>query len=181
MEQERGRGVSRLPPRLAVEQVPAGAGSNHHASLLQLLSMSSATIPDNMTMSCTSVLDRLGEDGVETEKELLLRRLRELMEGENRQVQTDLEARRRQLVELEDGRREQMERLQEAHRREEEEVLARQAEERRAREERHLQEEERIGREISKLQEELERLKAPSELLSSLTTTQPASPTLAPI
>jgi hypothetical protein len=44
--------------------------------------MSSATIPDSLTMSCSS----LGPGEEEGEKEALLRRLRELIEGEDRQV-----------------------------------------------------------------------------------------------
>merc|ERR1719412_2889295 len=53
-----------------------------HLLGLQQASMSSATIPDNMTMSCTSILDRLGDESAETEKETLLKRLKELLEGE---------------------------------------------------------------------------------------------------
>ena len=175
--------------------------------------MSSATIPDNMTMSCTSVLDRMGEDGQETEKEVLLRRLKELTEQEGKQVpptscggsrtcfqvKTDLTARRRQLQEVEEHRTAHLARLQEAHRKEEQEVgspscdvllvislsltstiflqlLARQDAEKKAQIEKHREEEDRIGGEIGKLEEELERLQAPSQLLSSLSTCSPVPP-----
>ena len=143
----------------------------------QLLSMSSATIPDNMTMSCTSMGDMLGEG--ETEKEGLLRRLRELLEVEGRQTKDDLASKKKALLGVEERRRGELERLKEEHRKEEEEVLRRQMVEREEQGVRHQGEEERIGVEIHKLEEELERLQAPSQLLNSLSTSQP-SPTPRP-
>merc|ERR1719464_2364084 len=107
--------------------------------------MSSATIPDNMTMSCTSILDRLGDDekDVENEKEALLRRLKELLEGEGRQVAEDLASKKRQLEEVEDDRCKRVKELKEAHRREEEMVLARQKQEQEEQASRHRGEEAR--------------------------------------
>ena len=134
-------------------------------------SMSSATIPDNMTMSCTSILDRLGDESVENEKEALLRRLKELLEGEGRQVAEDLASKKRQLEEVEDDRCKRVKELKEAHRREEEMVTARQKQEQEEQASRHRGEEARIGVEIGKLEDELERLAAPSQLLSSLSCT----------
>ena len=138
----------------------------------QLLSMqaslSSATIPDNMTMSCTSILDRLGDESVENEKEALLRRLKELLEGEGRQVAEDLSSKKRQLEEVEEDRSRRVKELKEAHKREEEMVEVRQKQEQEEQASRHRGEEDRIGVEIGKLEDELERLAAPSQLLSSL-------------
>ena len=134
-------------------------------------SMSSATIPDNMTMSCTSILDKLGDDPVENEKEALLRRLKELLEGEGRQVAEDLASKKRQLEEVEEDRCKRVKELKEAHKREEEMVEARQRQEQEEQASRHRGEEARIGVEIGKLEDELERLAAPSQLLSSLSCT----------
>merc|ERR1712098_483206 len=61
-----------------------------------------------------------------------------------------------------------------------EEVLARQAAERKEMEEKFKLEEERIAAEIAKLEEELEKLLAPSQLLSSLATSQPVPVTSSP-
>ena len=51
--------------------------------------MSSATIPDDLTMSTTSVFDKL-TNSLDGEKEALLRRLRELMLTEENQVDKNL-------------------------------------------------------------------------------------------
>ena len=129
-------------------------------------SMSSATIPDNMTM----------DESQENEKEALLRRLKELLEGEGRQVAEDLASKKRQLDEVEDERRKRVKELKEAHKKEEELVLARQKQEQEEQVNRHRGEEARIGVEISKLEDELERLAAPSQMLSSLScTSNPAT------
>jgi len=129
-------------------------------------SMSSATIPDNMTM----------DESQENEKEALLRRLKELLEGEGRQVAEDLASKKRQLDEVEDERRKRVKELKEAHKKEEEVVLARQKQEQEEQVNRHRGEEARIGVEISKLEDELERLAAPSQMLSSLScTSNPAT------
>jgi len=149
----------------------------------QLLSMqaslSSATIPDNMTMSCTSILDRLGDESVENEKEALLRRLKELLEGEGRQVAEDLSSKKRQLEEVEEDRSRRVKELKEAHKREEEMVEVRQKQEQEEQASRHRGEEDRIGVEIGKLEDELERLAAPSQLLSSLSCS--SNPTTSPL
>ena len=66
--------------------------------------------------------------------------------------------------------------LKEAHKKEEELVLARQKQEQEEQVNRHRGEEARIGVEISKLEDELERLAAPSQMLSSLScTSNPAT------
>merc|ERR1719234_43972 len=133
-------------------------------------------------MSCTSILDRLGDDeSVENEKEALLRRLKELLDGEGRQVAEDLTSKKRQLEEVEDDRCKRVKELKEAHRREEEMVLARQKQEQEEQASRHRGEEARIGVEIGKLEDELERLSAPSQLLSSLSCTSNQSSPLPPV
>ena len=163
--------------------VAPGQGLQFEQLLSMQASMSSATIPDNMTMSCTSILDRLGDESVENEKEALLRRLKELLEGEGRQVAEDLASKKRQLEEVEEDRSRRVKELKEAHQREEEMTAARQKQEQEEQAARHRGEEDRIGAEIGKLEDELERLAAPSQLLSSLscTTNPPTTSPLPPV
>ena len=174
----RARSASR-EARMRELVAPQGLPLNQLLSMQA--SMSSATIPDNMTMSCTSILDRLGDESVENEKEALLRRLKELLEGEGRQVAEDLTTKKRQLEEVEDDRCKRVKELKEAHRREEEMVTARQKQEQEEQASRHRGEEARIGVEIGKLEDELERLAAPSQLLSSLSCTSTQSSPLPPV
>jgi len=146
-----------------------------------LFSMSSATIPDDMTMSCGSIFDRFGDlEGGESEKEVLLRRLKELIEVEEKQVREDIEERKKQLAEAEEQHRKKAEKVKASHAREEEEMMRRHQQERESMQARHTAEEERIKGEINKLEEELESMIAPSLLLSSLTSTQ-KSPSVAKV
>jgi len=146
-----------------------------------IFSMSSATIPDDMTMSCGSIFDRFGDlEGGESEKEVLLRRLKELIDVEESQVREDIEQRRKQLADAEEQHRTKSERVKANHEREEQEMVRRHRQERESMQARHSAEEERIKGEISKLEEELESMIAPSLLLSSLTSTQ-KSPSVAKV
>merc|ERR1740123_1121018 len=171
------RTIEEAEIKIAAEKVRREKSASRARSASMQARMSSATIPDNMTMSCTSILDRLGDESVENEKEALLRRLKELLEGEGRQVAQDLASKKRQLEEVEDDRSRRVKELKEAHRREEEMVEARQKQEQEEQASRHRGEEDRIGVEIRKLEDELERLAAPSQLLSSLScsSSNPAS------
>lgn len=141
-----------------------------------IFSMSSATIPDDMTMSCGSIFERFGDlEGGESEKELLLKRLKELIDVEGNQIKEDLEARRKQLNDVDETHRGNVEKVTANHKREEEEMIKRHSHERESMDSRHSAEEERIQREIVKLEEELESIIAPSQLLSSLTSIQSSS------
>jgi len=146
-----------------------------------IFSMSSATIPDDMTMSCGSIFDRFGDlEGGESEKEILLRRLKELIDVEEAQVREDIEQRRKQLAEAEEQHRNKTEKVKANHEREEQEMVKRHKQERETMQARHSAEEERIKGEMTKLEEELESMIAPSLLLSSLTSTQ-KSPSVAKV
>ena len=60
-------------------------------------SLSSATIPDDMTMSCSSIIERFSDiEGSESEKETLLKRLTEVIESEQKQVEEDISFRQEQ-------------------------------------------------------------------------------------
>jgi len=172
----RARSASR---EARIRELVAPQGIEHLLGLQQA-SMSSATIPDNMTMSCTSILDRLGDESAETEKEALLKRLKELLEGEGRQVADDLALKKRQLEEVEEERCKRVRMLKEAHKKEEEVMMASQKQQLEEQTSRHRGEEARIGQEIAKLEDELERLAAPSQLLSSLSSTPNATISPAP-
>merc|ERR1711936_628096 len=116
----RARSASR---EARMRELVAPQGLPFEQLLSMQASMSSATIPDNMTMSCTSILDRLGDESVENEKEALLRRLKELLEGEGRQVADDLALKKRQLEEVEEvmmaSQKQQLEEQTSRHRGEE--------------------------------------------------------------
>jgi len=141
-----------------------------------IFSMSSATIPDDMTMSCGSIFERFGDlDGGESEKELLLKRLKELIDVEGNQIKEDLEARKKQLIDVEKTHEDNLEKVKTNHKQEEEEMIKRHEQEREAMTGRHSAEGERIQKEITKLEEELENILIPSQLLFSLTSTQKSS------
>jgi len=139
-----------------------------------IFSMSSATIPDDMTMSCGSVFEKFTNDleGSETEKEILLKRLKQLIETEGNQIDEDLRNRKEQLLNIEQSHSMQVDKLKQVCTLEEEEIIRKQRDEKQTMDERHSKEEERIQREIIKIEEELENILAPSQLLSSLTPTQ---------
>jgi len=146
-----------------------------------IFSMSSATIPEDMTMSCGSIFERFGDlEGGESEKELLLKRLKELIDVEESQIKEDIEERKKQLIDAEEIHRNKEKKVQANHKREEEEITNRHEQERGSMKTRHSAEEGRIQKEIAKLEVELESIIAPSLLLSSLTSTQ-KSPSVAKV
>ena len=118
-------------------------------------------------MSCTSVFDRFTQNS-EGEKEVLLKRLKELFSSEENQVDKDLHERKVQLSALETECLKKANELKAMFQAEEEELVSRQAKELSALEAAQLAEEERIEREIVKLSAELESILAPARLLTSL-------------
>eukprot|EP00092_Neocalanus_flemingeri_P080238 GFUD01100073.1.p1 GENE.GFUD01100073.1~~GFUD01100073.1.p1 ORF type:complete len:644 (-),score=201.76 GFUD01100073.1:19-1950(-) len=142
-----------------------------------IFSLSSATIPDDMTMSCGSIFEKFTNDleGSGTEKEILLKRLKELIEGEGSKNQQDLKERRKHLSNIDEDHNTKVNDLKETCIKEEEAMIEKEQNEKECMQSRHSAEEERIQREIAKLDEELESILAPSQLLSSLTSTQKSS------
>ena len=133
-------------------------------------SLSSATIPDDMTMSTCSVLDRLGP-GDTGEKESLVRRLRELVLSEETEVDRNLAEAKQRLSRVEAEYARSVNELKQEAAKEEENLLKTQREEFALLQSTQAKEEERIEREIRKLEAELESILAPARLLSSLATT----------
>ena len=124
---------------------------------------------------------RFGDlEGGESEKELLLKRLKELIDVEESQIKEDIEERKKQLIDAEEIHRNKEKKVQANHKREEEEITNRHEQERGSMKTRHSAEEGRIQKEIAKLEVELESILAPSLLLSSLTSTQ-KSPSVAKV
>ena len=142
-----------------------------------ILNLSSATIPDDMTMSCGSIFDKFTNDldGSETEKELLIKRLQELIEVEGNQVGKDLKDKNEKLLNLEKSHKVKVNELKSECIKEEEILVIRQDKEREQMLKTHLTEEKRIQKEITKLEDELKTILAPSELLSTLTPAQKSS------
>ena len=91
-------------------------------------SLSSATIPDDMTMSTCSVLDRLGP-GDAGEKESLVRRLRELVLSEETEVDRNLAEAKQRLSRVEAEYARSVNELKQEAAKEEENLLKTQREE----------------------------------------------------
>ena len=133
-------------------------------------SQSSATIPDDMTMSCCSIIERFSEvEGSESEKDLLLRRLTEVIENEKKQVEEDITERQEQLEELEQEYVKSKGNMEKRQNKERDEIKARHKREMAQLMEIHSSEEKHILDEMAKLETELQNLIAPSQLLSTLT------------
>ena len=134
-------------------------------------SLSSATIPDDMTMSCSSIIERFSDmDGSESEKETLLKRLTEVIESEQRQVEEDISFRQEQLKMAESNYASSLEAMNHRHLEEERDVIERHKKEKEELLQTHSEEERKVINEVSKLENELQNLLVPSQLLSTLTT-----------
>ena len=136
------------------------------------ISLSSATIPDDLTMSCVSVFETLANN-VEEEKETLLTRLRELMLSEESQVDKNLNDCKTKVAQLEAEYLKSISDLKHEAALEEQELMAIQQQEVNALKKAHADEEQRIEFEIRKLEAELESILAPVRLLASLRNSSP--------
>ena len=133
-------------------------------------SQSSVTIPDDMTMSCCSIIERFSEvEGSESEKDLLLRRLTEVIENEKQQVEEDIAERQEQLEEFEQECEKSKGNMEKRHKKERDDVDERHKREMDQLMEIQSSEEQNILEELEKLETELQNLLAPSQLLTTLT------------
>ena len=122
-------------------------------------------------MSCTSVFDKFAQENSGSEKEVLLKRLKELFSSEESQVDRELQERKVQLSVLESEFLKKTNELKAILKADELALAERQTRELNSVKAAHVAEEERIEREILKLEAELESILAPARLLSSLATT----------
>ena len=104
-----------------------------------------------------------------------------LIEVEGGQVDKDLESRRIQLQNLESLHNNKVDELKSVCSLAEQERIEQQVRERELLQEKHCTEEDRIKREISKLNEELQNVLTPFELISSLTPAQKSTTKVAPV
>ena len=133
-------------------------------------SQSSVTIPDDMTMSCCSIIERFSEvEGSESEKDLLLRRLTEVIENEKKQVEEDIAERQEQLEEFEHEYEKSKGNMEKRHKKERDDIDERHKREMDQLMEIQSSEEQNILEELAKLETELQNLLAPSQLLTTLT------------
>lgn len=95
----------------------------------QLVTLSAASISQELRRSCTNLVARGGGEAQGSEKEYLLRRLEELLSLERRQVGSDLAARRQELETVRQSHREKAEQLDILQGQELEEMRRRQKEE----------------------------------------------------
>ena len=116
-------------------------------------------------MSCTSVFDKFAQHNSESEKEVLLKRLKELFSSEENQVDRDLHERKVHLSVLETEFLKKTNELKAILEAEEISQAERQRKELRSVAAAQAAEEERIEREILKLEAELESILAPARLL----------------
>ena len=119
-------------------------------------------------MSCTSVFDKFAQHNSESEKEVLLKRLKELFSSEENQVDRDLQERKVHLSVLETEFLKKTNELKAILEAEEISLAERQSKELSSVKAAQAAEEERIEREILKLEAELESILAPARLLTSL-------------
>ena len=131
-------------------------------------------------MSCTSVFDKFAQHNSESEKEVLLKRLKELFSSEENQVDRDLHERKVHLSVLETEFLKKTNELKAILQSEEASLAERQSKELRSVKAAQVAEEERIEREILKLEAELESILAPARLLTSLASSEAPRPTETP-
>ena len=127
-------------------------------------------------MSCTSVFDKFAQHNSESEKEVLLKRLKELFSSEENQVDRDLHERKVHLSVLETEFLKKTNELKAILQSEEASLAERQSQELRSVKAAQVAEEERIEREILKLEAELESILAPARLLTSLASSEAPRP-----
>merc|ERR1712064_109973 len=130
-------------------------------------SLSSATIPDDLTMSSASVFDTFSSN-IEQEKESLVTRLRELIINEESEVDKNLNECRKRVAQLESEYLKSASVLKNEALKEEEVIVATHMDEVKSLKAAQEEEERRIEVEIRKLEAELESILAPTRLLSSL-------------
>ena len=137
-------------------------------------SLSSATIPDDMsmTMSSASVYDKMAtassSSGSDGEKEILLKRLKELMMTEESEMDRNLREKKTKLSKMESEYKSSVNGLKKELKTEEESLLSRHEAELNSLKELQSTEEERIQVEIEKLETNLESILAPSKMISTL-------------
>ena len=125
-----------------------------------------------MTMSSASVYDKMAtassSSGSDGEKELLLKRLKELMMTEESEMDRNLREKKTKLSRMESEYTSSVNELKKELKTEEESLLSRQLAELNSLKELQSAEEERIQVEIRKLESNLESILAPSKMISTL-------------
>ena len=126
----------------------------------------------SMTMSSASVYDKMAtassSSGSDGEKELLLKRLKELMMTEESEMDKNLREKKTKLSRMESEYTSSVNELKKELKTEEESLLSRQLAELNSLKELQSAEEERIQVEIRKLESNLESILAPSKMISTL-------------
>lgn len=137
-----------------------------------LLRMSVSEVSDELKMSCNDLVSRLPQDidGMEAEKDKLLKRLEVLIEQEKKQVIEDLDARTCQLHQAKKKHKADFDEMVDRHNEEEEEMRKRHNEEKKKQSDGQSAEEFRLEAEIQSLNEKLESINIPMTFL-------PLSPT----
>lgn len=141
-----------------------------------LLRMSVSEVSEELKMSCTDLVSWLPKDsdGIEAEKDKLLKRLEVLIDQEKKQVTDDLDARTCQLHQAKKKHKAEFDEMTDRHREEEEEMKQRQSEEKRKRTDKQSAEEFRLEAEVRSLNEKLESISIPMTFL-------PLSPTVSTV
>ena len=125
-----------------------------------------------MTMSSASVYDKMAtassSSGSDGEKEILLKRLKELMMTEESEMDRNLREKKTKLSRMESEYTSSVNELKKELKTEEESLLSRQLAELNSLKELQSAEEERIQVEIRKLESNLESILAPSKMISTL-------------
>merc|ERR1712025_159037 len=170
IEDEEKQGVTL---KVAMDRVLREKSAGREVSLpreltSQLLNLSSANISQELQRSCSNIIKRSKtHDDYGSEKEYLVRRLEELLNQEKKQVNADLKARKKQLKETKVTQKGDMDFLLAKQQKELEEMWARHAKEDDLLEDHFLDRGEELRKEIELLENEMENMKSPSQVINS--------------
>eukprot|EP00090_Calanus_glacialis_P045589 TRINITY_DN8561_c0_g1_i1.p1 TRINITY_DN8561_c0_g1~~TRINITY_DN8561_c0_g1_i1.p1 ORF type:complete len:373 (-),score=96.36 TRINITY_DN8561_c0_g1_i1:46-1164(-) len=144
-----------------------------------LINLSSANISQELRKSCSNIMAMSVNKGSTSEKDYLLKRLEELMNQEKKQVNADLNARRVQLRETKDSQQNDITFLENKQKQEIAEMKKRHDQECNYIEDEFIDKSEHLIKEIELLENELESMSAPSQILSAIVNSEvpPRTPT----
>jgi len=134
----------------------------------QLLNLSSANISQELQRSCSNIINRSTKnEDYSSEKEYLVRRLEELLNQEKKQMNADLKSRKKQLKETKGTQKGDMGFLLTKQQKELEDMRRRHAKEDDILEEHFLDRGEELSKEIELLENEMNNMKSPSQVIHS--------------
>jgi len=146
-----------------------------------LMSLSSANISQELKKSCSNIMALSANKESNSEKDFLLKRLEELINQEKKQVNADLIARREQLSDTKDSQQNDLAFLENKQNKEMTDMKKRHEQELLFIEDAFIDQCDQLQREIELLENELESMSAPSQILSTIVNAEGPSRTPTPL